>query len=295
VAAFYAAMFHLTTHAFMKSLLFLSAGNVVHMMSGVTEMGKMGGLKTIFKKTHWFFLIGAVAMSGIPPLSAFFSKDLILEQDYLAGFKVLFYVGLAASILTAYYLIRAYCLTFTGKPHLEPKILKALKEAPPIMLTPVALLALLSIVGGFIGFAFGKTSLLEGFLAEVGITVYEKEPAANFLLSPETWMSIIGAFAGLGAAAYIYTHYSPRIRPLLKNSFYVNELYWNLFAVPLKGFAQSIAGFFEPKIFDGVIQLFVRGTQKIAAWFQLLQSGQIRSYVAWMAIGTVFIIVYLVF
>jgi NADH-quinone oxidoreductase subunit L len=108
-------------------------------------------------------------------------------------------------------------------------------------------------------------------------------------------MSIIGAFAGLGAAAYIYTHYSPRIRPLLKNSFYVNELYWNLFAVPLKGFAQSIAGFFEPKIFDGVIQLFVRGTQKIAAWFQLLQSGQIRSYVAWMAIGTVFIIVYLVF
>src|SRR3984957_19267886 len=90
-AAFYSAMFHLTTHAFMKSLLFLSAGNVVHMMHGTTEMAKMGGLAKVFTKTHWLFLIGALAMSGIPPFAAFFSKDLILEQEYLSGFEILYY------------------------------------------------------------------------------------------------------------------------------------------------------------------------------------------------------------
>ncbi len=96
IGAFYAGMFHLTTHAFIERL-FLSAGIVVHMLHSATDMQQMGGLAKRFPKTHWLFLTGVLALSGVPPLAAFFSKDLILEEDYLAGFTTLFYIALAAS------------------------------------------------------------------------------------------------------------------------------------------------------------------------------------------------------
>lgn len=295
VGAFYAAMFHLTTHAFMKSLLFLSAGNVVHMLHGTTEMEKMGGLKQQFPVTHWLFLIGALTMAGIPPLSAFFSKDLILEQDYLAGFKTFFYVGLAASILTAFYLIRAYCLTFLGASRLDQKALALMKEAPRVMLYPVTLLAFFSLTGGFLGFAFGKTPLLEGFLAKVGVTLAEPESTYDFLFSLETLMSVVGGICGVGAAAFLYTKYGDFSLPLLKNGFYINEIYRNVFVKPLQALSRSIVDFFEPRVFDGSIRSMTSGVQWISGRLQLFQSGQIRSYVAWMALGMVLVIVYLVF
>jgi NADH-quinone oxidoreductase subunit L len=297
VGAFYAAMFHLTTHAFMKSLLFLSAGNVVHMMHGSTNMEKMGGLSEKFPKTHWLFLIGVLAMSGVPPLAAFFSKDLILEQDFLAGFKTFFYIGLVTSILTAFYLTRAYCLAFTGPPRLEAKILKMVKEAPRVMLIPVTFLAFLSIVGGFLGFTFGKIPLLEGFLAEVGVTLAEKEPS-NFLFSPETLMSIVGALLGIGSAAVVYTRFVDRLGgtlQFLKKSFFVNEIYSWIFVKPLEKISQFLAWVIEPMFFDGLIRAMVHATQRGARWLQLFQSGQIRSYVAWMVVGSVVLIAYFVF
>jgi len=297
VGAFYAAMFHLTSHAFIKALLFLSAGNVIHMMGGTTDMKKMGGLSKKFPKTHWLFLIGVLALSGIPPFAAFFSKDLILEQDYLAGYYTLYGIGLAASILTAFYLTRAYCLTFTGAPRLEDKILKATKEAPAIMLLPVAILALLSIFGGFLGFEFGKPPPLERFLEEVGITLAESEPNINLFLRPETWMSIIGAILGLGSSALLYTLFADRLGhplSLLRKSFYIDEIYDKVFVKPLKAFARLIAQIIEPKVFDNSIQAIVRATWKIAHWLQNLQSGLIRSYVAWMITGMVLLIAYFV-
>lgn len=296
VGAFYAAMFHLTAHAFIKALLFLSAGNVVHMMQGTTDMNKMGGLSQRFPKTHWLFLIGVLALSGIPPLAAFFSKDLILDQTSLAGYHALFYIGLVTSILTAFYLTRAYCLTFTGKPNLQDKILKAVHEAPQVMLSPVTLLAILSIFGGFLGYAFGRTPVLESFLAKVGVTL--AVPEGNILFSPETVMSVIGALLGVGTAAYIYTKYVDRLGPpvqVLKKSFYVDEIYWGMLGVPLKAISRFIAGFLEPKVFDGSIRGAVHATQGASYWLQHMQSGQIRSYVAWMAIGMVLLIAYLVF
>lgn len=297
IGAFYAAMFHLTTHAFMKALLFLSAGNVVHMMQGTTDMGKMGGLSKKFTVTHWMFLIGVLAMSGIPPLAAFFSKDLILEQEYLAGFKTLFYVGLLASVLTAFYLTRAYCLTFTGYPRLEEKIFKAVKEAPKVMLIPVGVLAVLSLVGGFLGFTFGRMPILESFLAEVGVTLAEEEPKASFLFTPETWLSIDGAFIGVGLAAFIYTRFADRLgAPLtvLRRAFYIDAIYNRLLVRPLKALSRLITHFFEPKIFEGSMDLAVQATSGTAKLLQKVQSGQIRSYVAWITIGTVLLIAYII-
>lgn len=294
VGAFYAAMFHLTTHAFMKALLFLSAGNVVHMMRGLTEMDKMGGLAKKFPVTHILFFIGVLAMSGVPPLAAFFSKDLILEQDYLAGFHTFFYIGLAASILTAFYLTRAYYLTFMGKPKLEEKILKTVKEAPRIMLIPVSILALLSIFGGFLG-AFSSHPILEDFLHEADVNLAVPD---HSLLSFETWLSIIGAFVGIGTAAFIYINYGVKIGThtfeFLKKAFYIDELYEGLFVKPIKKLSLFIDNVLEPYVFVGSIKALAQGTQGLAVLLQKIQSGQIRSYVAWMAVGTVLLIVFFI-
>lgn len=296
VGAFYAAMFHLTTHAFMKALLFLSAGNVVHMMHGETNMEKMGGLSKRFTMTHWFFLIGVLAMSGVPPLAAFFSKDLILEQEHLAGFDTLFYTGLIASILTAFYLTRAYCLTFMGESRARKDDPQVIKEAPSIMLLPVMVLAFLSIVGGLLGFAFGTTPPLEEFLGEIGITLAKEEPE-NFLFAPETIMSVIGALLGIGSAAIAYMLFSNRLGQTIqwfKKAFYVDEFYEKVIVFPLKAISQSVVHIFEPEIFDKSIDITIRSTQGVARTLQRVQSGQIRSYVAWMAAGAALIIAFFV-
>ncbi len=293
-AAFYSAMFHLTMHAFVKATLFLSAGNVVHMMNGSTNMEKMGGLAKKFPVTHWLFLIGVLALSGIPPLATFFSKDLILEQEYLAGFDTLFYTGLVASILTGFYLMRAYCLTFLGTPRLEDKILKTVREAPRVMLIPVTILALLSIFGGFLGFEIGKTPLLEGFLAEVGIKMSEVELTTGFKWSLETFLAIGGAFLGVGSAAYIYTQYADRPLAFLRHSFYIDEIYHVLFVVPLEALSRFIANAIEPGFFDGSINATTQATQGVARTLQKVQSGEIRSYVAWIVVGAVLLLVYFV-
>jgi len=296
--AFYSAMFHLTTHAFIKALLFLSAGNVVHMMAGETQMAKMGGLSKIFPKTRWLFLIGVLALSGIPPLAAFFSKDLILEQEHLAGFDTLYYVGLAASILTGFYLTRAYCLAFTGTPRLEESALKHVHEAPNIMIIPVSVLALLAMIGGGLGLAFGKAPpLLEGFLSEVGLTIAEKELVFGSLFNMETLIAVCGSFLGVGVSVFIYARMkNPPDHPLavLRRSFYIDELYDFFIVLPLKGFAWILAYFVEPKVFDGAINVSTAATQAVARNLQVMQSGQIRSYMAWMAIGMAVLVVYFV-
>lgn len=296
VGAFYAAMFHLTTHAFMKALLFLSAGNVVHMMHGTTDMNQMGGLRAKFPKTHWLFLIGVLAMSGIPPLAAFFSKDLILEQEYLSGFITLYVIGLLASILTAFYLMRAYCLTFLGPTYFHDR-LKAIREAPSIMLVPVATLAALSVLGGFLGFAFGKTSILQRFLGEIGVSLAHEEPPNSPLISPEDVIATLGGLTGLIAAAWLYTRYRKPLRapiPLLQRSFYIDAIYDAVIVRPLAVLARWINAVVEPRFFGGSVRTLTHSTQRMAHVLQQVQSGQIRSYVAWMVFGTVFLLAYLV-
>lgn len=296
--AFYAAMFHLTMHAFVKALLFLSAGNVVHMLHGTTEMSKMGGLAKIFTKTHWLFLIGALALSGVPPFAVFFSKDLILEQEYMAGYEALFYVGLAASILTGVYMIRAYCLTFLGESHLTVAEAKTVHEAPKVMLIPVGILGLLAIFGGALGYTFDEIPLLEGFLSEVGVNAIEAELHSGFVLTPETWIAIAGALLGVGVTAFIYTRYQNRLGApiaLFKNQFYVNEMYDWVFVKPLKGLARFIVNILEPSLFEGVIGGATLVAQKTSQQLQHVQSGQIRSYLAYMVLGSVLLIAYFIF
>lgn len=293
IGAFYAAMFHLTMHAFIKALLFLSAGNVIHKMHGITEMGKMGGLSKQFPTTHWLFLIGVLALSGVPPFAAFFSKDLILEVEYLIGWRLLFYTAVATSILTGIYMIRAYFLTFWGPPLKEHS---HVEEAPRVMLTPVKILALLSIIGGFIGFfSTTPTPFLEHYLEELDITPAEKEFTQHFWSSQATWFSILMAVGAVGIGTLLYTQFANRLKaplPLLKKGFYFDAIYQKLIVTPYTAFSQFIVGGVEPKVFDRLIDVSQIGVEKTATSLQKTQSGQIRSYAAWMVIGGVILLIY---
>ena len=296
VGAFYAAMFHLTAHAFIKALLFLSAGNVVHMMHGSTDMEKMGGLSKQFNKTHILFLIGVLALSGIPPFAAFFSKDLILEQEYETGFYILLWIGMITAVITAFYLMRAYCLTFMGGQKLEEKILQAVKEAPRIMLVPVTILAFLSLVGGFLGFSIGTPSPLEDFLAESEVMLAGNRLSHGFHIDAVGYFALAGAILAIIAATIVYTKYPDRIGKtiqFLKKSFYVDEIYEYGIVKPLKALANLIANTIEPRVFEGSIDQAAKSTQYAAGLLQRFQSGQIRSYIAWVAIGMVILVIYL--
>lgn len=295
--AYYAAMFHLTTHAFIKALLFLSAGNVVHMMHGNTEMGKMGGLSKIFPITNWLFIVGVLALSGIPPLAAFFSKDLILDQEFLSGHEVLFIIAFAASILTAFYLTRAYILTFTGSPRMDKRELQTVHEAPAIMYSPVAILAFLAIFGGFLGYTFGIISPLEKFLDEIEIDLPVDEPPGSYVYSLVSLLSIAGGLASVALAAYVYTRFPDRVLApvkLLKKAFYVDEFYDRLIVRPLEGVAKVIDYFIEPRFFEGSVRAATDGAVHFSKELQQMQSGQIRAYVAWVALGAAALIAHIV-
>jgi NADH-quinone oxidoreductase subunit L len=294
VGAFYAAIFHLVTHAFIKSLLFLSAGNVLHMLHGTTTLEKMGGLAERLKKTHWLFLIGALALGGIPPLAAFFSKEMILGGAYEHGYELLFWVGLAASTLTAFYMIRAYCLTFTGEFAEGKDALQNVQEAPNIMLQPLVVLAILAIGGGALGFSASSFAPLEKLLHTIGIQPQHVE--GNLLTHIQTWLAIAGSILGSLAAAVLYTKYRNQLGPTLswlRQAFYIDQLYFTLFTRPLSAIGKFIVGFLEPKLFEGSLQLTSQLTNQSAKMLQRVQNGQIRSYIAYMIVGTFFLILYL--
>lgn len=294
VGAFYAAMFHLTMHAFVKALLFLSAGNVVHMMHGTTDMGNMGGLKAILTKTHVFFLLGVLALSGFPPLAGFFSKDLILEQEHQTGHDILFFMGLVVTVFTAFYLTRAYCLTFLGSARIEKKILKVVHEAPSIMLGPIFILAFLSITGGFLGFSPHEVPVLEDFLEESDITLADHTHSIGFHVSLAMLLSIFSAALGFVSAWWMYSDgFIKKPIALLKQAFYFDAIYQTLIVYPLKSFAYLIAILFETKFFMGSIDAAASLARNISFVFQRMQSGQIRSYISWMMLGLFVIIIFM--
>lgn len=288
--AFYAAMFHLTTHAFVKALLFLSAGNVVHAMHGETEMEKMGGLKKVLPKTRILFLLGALALAGLPPFGAFLSKELILEQEHLHGPKILYVIALSASILTAFYLIRAYSLTFRGELKKENT---RLLEVPPVMWVPSLTLAACSLAITAVGLSFfQKAPLLEGFLDDLSITSSEKAFSHEFLFESTTWLALIGSIGGVVAGWYLYQ--IPSLR-LFKSAFYFDEIYQGVLVAPLKSISRAFSGFLEPEFFERNLLWFSKGVEMLSLAVQPMQSGQIRSYAAWILVGASSLLITLVF
>lgn len=296
--SFYAAMFHLTTHAFVKALLFLSAGNVVHMLHGIKDMGAMGGLGKKLPITQVFFFIGVLALSGIPPLALFFSKDLIIEEAYRTGNYVFAYATAACALLTAFYLTRAFFLTFRGPPNTSP-LHAHVSEAPQIMIIPTGILAILAVIGGFIGVSFGTgdISFLERLLAPSLLQLAASGIELSSHYSLPIVLSIAGAILGITVPAYVYSRQEETLADsniLLKNAFYVDRFIAAFIVAPLVFVANVITYVGEVKIFQFSLNLAAVSVYRGAGVLQQLQSGYIRNYIAGFTIGSALLILYFI-
>jgi NADH-quinone oxidoreductase subunit L len=289
--AYVAAVFHVMTHAFFKALLFLGSGSVIHAMSGQQDIRFMGGLKNKLPITYWTFLIGCLAIAGIIPFSGFFSKDSIL----LAAFehnKVLYAIGLLTAGLTAFYMFRLLFITFFGafrgteeqRPHVH--------ESPLAMTIPLIVLAVLSIIGGFVNipeiFTHGGERLTE-FLSPV-------VPNAEATVSHSTEWLLMGLTTVIAVIAIliawsrykIYKEEQPSaFGRLLQNKWYVDELYDSIIVKPLNAFGKFLNSVFERSVVDALVNGVGRMVNYSSRQLRWLQSGQVGSYVLLMVISMV--------
>jgi len=306
VGAYAAGMFHLVSHAFMKALLFLSAGSVMHALGGEeTDMRRMGGLRTKLPYTSTVFLLGSLGLSGIPPLVGFFSKDLILEETFLSGNTTLWLVGLAAAVLTAFYMLRGHFLTFYGKPRYDETKVHP-HESPPVMLWPLFALAALTVFGGILWISFLNFAPFEKFLEPVfegARLVGEEEHPAALSTGMLVLLSVLAAGVGIGIAWLVYLRgvtvgegLRRAFRPLytlLYNRYYVDELYTALFVVPGRRLSEFLAGSFDQGLLNGIVNGVGRLVDALGGALRRVESGYIRAYAAWMLVGALAILIYL--
>ncbi len=294
--AYGAAVFHVMTHAFFKALLFLGSGSVIHAMSGEQDIRRMGGLKKVLPITYFTFLIGCIAIAGIPPFSGFFSKDAILLSAFLKS-PILYGVALFTALLTAFYMFRMFFLTFGGTFRGTDEQKHHLHESPLAMTLPLMVLAVLSVIGGWVGipelFLHGGERLIE-FLSPV-IPVVEGHAISH---STEYLLMGLSTALVLSVIFFAWTRYrqyrseesSAPFARLLENKWYVDELYQTAIVQPLHRFGGWLRSFFEPKVVDGLIQGVGRSIRYISQQIRLLQSGQTGNYALWMVISIVVIL-----
>ncbi len=296
VGAYTGAVFHVMTHAFFKALLFLGAGSVIHAMSGEQDIRNMGGLKKYMSVTHITFLLACLAIAGMPPFSGFFSKDEILAAAY-ARSPLLWGVGVAGAIMTAFYMFRLYAMTFHGKFRGTPEQEHHLHESPKAITIPLIILAILSVVGGLIGipeiFMEGGHRL-EAFLAPIfkeSNKILVDHPIDH---TTEYMLMGISVGAALIALVFAWSKFSKYqkadkeetgLGKILANKWYVDELYDAIIVKPLLALAKYFNNIFEKKGIDG----FVNGVGKAVNYgsrqIRLLQTGQVGTYVLMMVLG----------
>jgi len=307
VGAYAAGMFHLYTHAFFKSLLFLAAGSVMHALSGELDMRKMGGLKKYLPLTYPTFLIGAITIAGVPFFSGFFSKDAILTQCYAQGKYLLWALGLGGAVITAFYMFRLIFLTFHGQERFSAEVRHHLHESPPVMTIPLIILAFFSVVAGYVGLpvVFGHNlNWFEQFLEPV----LKGRAEAHLSLSLEWFLIIVSVAVALTGIALAYLLYQkspllphqlvrrfPRFYRLLLNKYYVDEIYEAAFVQPLVRGSEAVYYGFDLPIIDGT----VNGSARLMAFFgrilSLFQTGQVRDYALIFLIGVALILGLVIF
>ena len=312
VGAYAAGIFHLYTHAFFKALLFLGSGAVIHALAGEQDIRNMGGLKKKLPITYWTFLIGCLAIAGVPLLSGFFSKDEILWQTFSHGHYGIWAVAVVTSLLTAIYMFRLFFLTFHGERrndapaehahdahghHGEPH------DAPPAMAIPLVILALGSIVAGYVGIphALGGHNWIHGFLDPAFTLGAVHETAAHADTSMELLLmglSIFVAFAGIAIAAFLFLQRrSPAearsakagpLHTLLLNKYYVDELYDAVIVRPIHALSSAVLWKgIDVRVIDGA----VNGTGAViragSGALRRVQTGSVRAYAMALFAGVV--------
>jgi NADH-quinone oxidoreductase subunit L len=312
VAAFTAGIFHVLTHAFFKALLFLGSGAVIHAMHDEQDIQKMGGLKRYLPTTYKTFLIGAIAISGIPPFAGFFSKDEILWKAFSSeyGSAVLWALGVIGAALTAFYMFRLVSLTFGGEKRYGPEVHP--HEAPKTMTVPLIILAFLSVVGGIVGIpeSLLGSNALEHWLEPVFAPAYDKlhiypHPVeiTEYLLMV---LSVAVAAGAIYAARYVYlqrtelaeqwkSKYALAYRVLF-NKYYVDEAYD---AVVVSPTVKVSEGFLWKGVDVAVIDGIVNGSAKLVAivaqGIRRVQTGIAQQYATVFVGGILFILLWLIF
>ncbi len=308
VGAFSAGVFHLMTHAFFKALLFLAAGSVIHAMGGEQDMLKMGGLSKKIKWTYITMLTATLAIAGFPPLAGFFSKDSILLSAYQSdnGGKILYAVGLFTALLTSFYMFRLIFLTFFGKQRYDEHHVHV-HESPKSMLVPLMILAVLSLVGGWLAAPafWGGTDYFTKFLEPVfagGATeAATAEAAAHALEIPLAVIAVITATIGLLVAYWLYLKKPEKPAELAKsmkgvyktilNKYYVDELYAAVVVKPLLWLSSHVLWqTVDVQMIDGAVNGIARGTSEVGDGVRQAQSGNTRSYAVWVVIGAIVVI-----
>jgi NADH-quinone oxidoreductase subunit L len=341
VGSFSAGIFHLMTHAFFKGLLFLAAGSVIHAVGGEQDMRKMGGLRSKIPWTFWTMTAGTLAIAGIPGLAGFFSKDEILWRAYQASWAY-WLVGLVTALLTSFYMFRLWFLTFFGEYRGEAECANdhaihvtqdahsshghGVHESPKVMVIPLAILAGLSVIGGYVGVpgSLGGNNQFDKFLGPVFHTT---APAQNAALGekgvpeqetegPEpksgastellfTAISVMAALLGFGLAWLLY-YRSPQLPDKIAASFaggyqtllhkyYVDELYAALFVKPLiDGSTQILWQDVDRKMIDAAVNNSADGARHVSDEARRMQSGNLRSYAGWIAAGSAVVIAFMI-
>jgi NADH-quinone oxidoreductase subunit L len=314
VAAYSAGIFHLMTHAFFKGLLFLAAGSVIHAVGGEQDMRKMGGLKQYIPWTFLTMSAATFAIAGFPPLAGFFSKDEILARAYAAN-PAYWFIGVTTAFITSFYMFRLWFMTFFGDysgltehghgsqgghgGHGDPH------ESPMVMLAPLMILAVLSIVGGWVGIGgrfehflgpvFGKRTTTEG---------------ATEALSHSTEVTLIAISVGaalLGLYLAYLLYYRRRDLPqkiadalgglyqAVVHKYYVDEIYATLFVKPLvDGSTRILWHGVDQGVIDAAINDTADGARHVSDAARHMQSGNLRSYAGWVAAGGALVIAYMI-
>lgn len=303
MGAYSSAMFHVTTHAFFKALLFLGAGSVIHAMGGEQDIRNMGGLRKHLPITFWVFLIGTFAISGVPLLSGFFSKDEILAHTFDHGGVLWWALASFSSLLTATYMGRLFFLTFFGSFRGTHEQEHHLHESPPSMTIPLVVLAVLSVVGGLLNLPHilhaGSTQWLAHWLSGTGVNHQPVVPLTEVHLSASSEWMLMGfaSVVALVVLAFTYVAYSkPSNVPvpdeqqkgagkLLAHKFYVDELYNALFVRPTETLSKTLHYYVDLWAIDGAVEGVGKGFQTLGATFRRLQNGNIEYYLIGMVAG----------
>lgn len=303
VGAYATAVFHVMTHAFFKALLFLGSGSVIHAMSGEQDIRRMGDLKKYLPITYFTFLIGSLAISGIFPFAGFFSKDEILANAF-ANNKFYWLLATITSIFTAFYMFRLFYLTFHGEFRGTEKQKHHLHESPKSMTLPLIVLAILSLIGGFVGMpaVFHVDHWLAGFLSPV-FDLSDMRMLPHHISHSTEWMLMIAATAfAIIAILVAWLMYVKRgqlppeegeeLNPAHKvvyNKYYVDELYENMFTKPLNWLSAVFYKFFELRFIDGIVNGIGSAVQWTSKTVRYVQTGNVGFYIFAMVLGIVLI------
>ena len=305
LGAYTSGVFHMTTHAFFKALLFLGAGSVIHGMSGEQDIRNMGGLRRYLPVTFATFLIGTLAISGLPPFAGFFSKDEILASAFATN-KLVWGLAFFASLLTAFYMFRLFFLTFSGSSRATETVKHHIHESPSSMTMPLIVLAVLSVIGGFMGIpaVLGGNHALSEFLSPVFSQSQVLQEAHHISHTAE--LILMGIVVGL-TLIVIFFAYSLYVRrkmlptpegvslssfhKLIYNKYYVDETYDRVVVKPLNFLSRASDAVLERLLIDRI----VNNTGRVVTWggktLRLIQTGNTGFYIFAMVISIIILMV----